>query len=165
MADGGYDEPVHWSDAGWAWCLRTARRTPRHVEQMRQGVLQRRFGRTLRVPAQGPCVHVTAHEAEAWCRWAGRRLPTEVEWEAAAHQAASRGFRWGGVREWTATTYRPYPGFVAAPWRAEPSAFGQHRATRGASFATPAAWMSARLRGHAPLEHDAGFIGFRTCAA
>ena len=166
VADGGYDEPAHWSAAGLAWRDRLGRRTPRHVEQMRHGVLQHRFGRTLRVPPQGPCVHVSWHEAEAWCRWAGRRLPAEVEWEAAAHlAAASRGFRWGTVREWTAGTWRPYPGFVPAPWRDRPAPFGEHRAWRGASFATPPALVSPRLRGHAPAAHDASFIGFRSCAA
>ncbi len=164
VADGGYDDPSHWGDAGWAWCQRLGRRTPRHVEQMRHGTLQRRFGRTVRVPPQGPVVHVTAHEAEAWCRWAGRRLPGEAEWEAAAHLAASRGFRWGSVREWTATTWRPYPGYASDPWRRDEAAFGLHRATRGASFATAAPCVSARLRGHAPLDHDAGFMGFRSCA-
>ena len=54
-------------------------------------------------PRAQPAVHVSWHEADAWCRWAGRRLPSEVEWEAAAHQGATRGFRWGDVHEWTAT--------------------------------------------------------------
>lgn len=165
VEDGGYDEPAHWSLEGWAWCRRHERRTPRHVEQMRHGVLQRRFGRTLRVPPQGACVHVTLHEAEAWCRWAGRRLPGEVEWEAAAHQAASRGFRWGQVREWTASTWRAPDGYVPAPWREDADALGRDRAVRGASFATAAAVTSARLRDHAPATHDAGFVGFRSCAA
>ena len=80
---------------------------------MRHGVLRRRFGELSRVAGAEPAVHVSAFEAEAWCRWAGRRLPSEVEWEAAAHQGATRGFRFGDVWEWTASTFRPYPGFVA----------------------------------------------------
>ena len=88
-------------------------------------------------PRAQPAVHVSWHEADAWCRWAGRRLPSEVEWEAAAHQGATRGFRWGDVHEWTASTFRPYPGFVAGPWRDYSlPAFGSHKVLRGASFAT-----------------------------
>ena len=165
VEDGGYDEPAHWSDAGRAWLDREGRRTPRHVDQMRHGVLQRRFGVLARVPAAGPAVHVSWHEAEAWCRWAGRRLPSEVEWEAAAFQGASRGFRWGDVREWTASTLRPYPGFVAGPWRDYSlPAFGSHKVLRGASFATRASLVSARFRAFARPERDDGFFGFRSCA-
>jgi ergothioneine biosynthesis protein EgtB len=165
VEDGGYDERAHWSDAGWAWLEREGRRTPRHVDQLRHGVLQRRFGVLARVPAAQPVVHVTWHEADAWCRWAGRRLPSEVEWEAAAHQGASRGFSWGQVREWTASTLRPYPGFVAGPWRDYSlPAFGSHKVLRGASFATRDSLRNARFRGFALPERDGGFFGFRSCA-
>ena len=165
VEDGGYDERAHWSDAGWAWLEREGRRTPRHVDQLRHGVLQRRFGVLARVPAAHPVVHVSWHEADAWCRWAGRRLPSEVEWEAAAHQGASRGFSWGQVREWTASTFRPYPGFVAGPWRDYSlPAFGSHKVLRGASFATRDSLRSARFRGFALPERDGGFFGFRSCA-
>jgi ergothioneine biosynthesis protein EgtB len=166
VEDGGYDDPLHWSEAGWDWLQREGRRTPRHVDQMRHGVLQRRFGVLARVPAAHPAVHVSWHEADAWCRWAGRRLPSEVEWEAAAHQGATRGFRWGDVHEWTATTFRPYPGFVAGPWRDySVPAFGSHKVLRGASFATRPSLRSARLRGFELPERDGGFFGFRSCAA
>jgi gamma-glutamyl hercynylcysteine S-oxide synthase len=165
VEDGGYDERAHWSDEGWAWLEREGRRTPRHVDQMRHGVLQRRFGVLARVPASHPAVHVSWYEADAWCRWAGRRLPSEVEWEAAAHQGATRGFRWGEVREWTATTLRPYPGFAAGPWRDYSlPAFGTHKVLRGASFATRSTLRSARFRGFAPPARDDGFFGFRSCA-
>jgi len=166
VEDGGYDERAHWSLDGWDWLQREGRRTPRHVDQMRHGVLQRRFGVLARVAAAHPAVHVSWYEADAWCRWAGRRLPSEVEWEAAAHQGATRGFRWGDVHEWTATTFRPYPGFVAGPWRDYSlPAFGASKVLRGASFATRPSLRSARLRGFAPAERDDGFFGFRSCAA
>ena len=166
VEDGGYDERAHWSQDGWDWLQREGRRTPRHVDQMRHGVLQRRFGVLARVAAAHPAVHVSWYEADAWCRWAGRRLPSEVEWEAAAHQGATRGFRWGDVHEWTATTLRPYPGFVAGPWRDYSlPAFGASKVLRGASFATRPSLRGARLRGFAPAERDDGFFGFRSCAA
>ncbi len=165
VEDGAYDEPRFWSEAGWRWLQAEGRRTPRHVDQMRQGVLQRRFGRLARVPLNQPAVHVSWYEADAWCRWAGRRLPTEVEWELAAVEGASRGFRWGDVWEWTATTFRPYPGFVAGPDRtwSEP-AFGRDKVLRGASFATPGRLRHPTLRNFHPPQTDAEFCGFRSCA-
>ena len=165
VEDGGYDERAHWSEAGWQWLQADGRRVPRHVDQMRNGVLQQRFGKLMRVPMTQPVCHVSGYEAEAWCRWAGRRLPTEVEWEAAAHQAASRGFRWGDVWEWTSTTFRAYPGFVASPWRdLSLPAFGRTKVLRGASFATRARMRSPRFRHFAAPDRDDGFFGFRSCA-
>ena len=166
VEDGGYDEPAHWSEAGRTWVEREVRRTPRHVDQMRHGVLRHRFGQLSRVAGAEPAVHVSAFEAEAWCRWAGRRLPSEVEWEAAAHQGATRGFRFGDVWEWTASTFRPYPGFVLGPWRDYSlPCFGRTRVLRGASVATPFGLRSARFRQFAEPGRDEGFFGFRSCAA
>ncbi|RQP25470.1 ergothioneine biosynthesis protein EgtB [Albitalea terrae] len=162
--DGGYDNPQWWTNEGLAWLRATERRVPRHVDQMRQGVLQQRFGRLSRVPLTQPVLHVSWHEAHAWCRWAGRRLPSEVEWEAAA-QAYSRGFAWGSVWEWTATTFRPYPGFAADPWAAysEPF-FGRAKVLRGASVATRKRMAHTRLRRFAAPERDDMLCGFRSCA-
>ena len=166
VEDGGYDERPHWSADGWDWVQREGRRSPRHVDQMRQGVLQQRFGRLMRVPLAQSAVHLSWYEADAWCRWAGRRLPSEVEWEAAAHQGASRGFRWGEVWEWTATTFRPYPGFEPDPWRdgSQPG-FGAGKVLRGASFATRGRLRSAKLRRALAPQRDEAFTGFRSCAA
>ncbi|MDQ6680441.1 MAG: SUMF1/EgtB/PvdO family nonheme iron enzyme [Pseudomonadota bacterium] len=166
VEDGGYDEPLHWGKDGWLWLQREGRRTPRHVDQMRQGVLQHRFGKLVRVPMAQPVVHVNWHEADAWCRWAGRRLPSEVEWEVAAHLGQSRGFRYGDVWEWTATTFRPYPGFVAGPYRdySEPW-FGSHKVLRGASFATRERMRHPKYRNFYRPERDDVFCGFRSCAA
>ena len=164
--DGGYDDPRWWTPDAWAWVQRSGRRCPRHVEQMRHGVLAQRFGKLTRVPPAQPVMHVAWHEADAWCRWAGRRLPTEVEWECAAVAGASMGFAWGEVWEWTASSFRPYPGFAADPWRdySQPF-FGRHKVLRGASFATRLRLRSARFRNFAPPETDDLFCGFRSCAA
>ncbi len=170
--DGGYDDASHWHPDGWAWLqqavLEEGRRAPRHVEQIgvaSGAVLQQRFGQPVRVAGHQPVVHVTWWEADAWCRWAGRRLPTEVEWEAAAHTAAGRGWRWGEVWEWTAGHFRPYPGFSAGPWDGYSVPwFGRARTLRGASFATRQRMKHPKYRGFALPEDDTRFVGFRSCA-
>ena len=176
VADGGYDRAEFWQPAGWDWLqalvLREGRRAPRHVEQLgvaRAGgqgsVLQTLFGRTQRRAGQQPALHVSWWEADAWCRWAGRRLPTEVEWELAAHTTARRGWRWGEVWEWTASTLFAYPGFVADPGQTDASAgFGSHKVLRGASFATRARLRSLKYRHSSLPGRDDGFFGFRSCA-
>ncbi len=166
VEDGGYDEERWWSPEGWAWARRVGRRCPRHVEQMRHGVLAQRLGKLTRVPLTQAVVHVSWYEADAWCRWAGRRLPTELEWEHAAIAGTSRGLRWGQVWEWTASTFRPYPGFSPGPWRGySQPCFGTHKVLRGASAATRARMRDARFRNFALPERDDHFAGFRSCAA
>jgi gamma-glutamyl hercynylcysteine S-oxide synthase len=170
--DGGYDYPAQWSPGGWRWLQALAqqdgRRGPRFVEQIgvaSGAVMQTRFGQGRRAAAASSAMHLTWYEADAYARWAGRRLPTEVEWEVAAHRAAGQGFKWGEVWEWTASTFRPYPAFVAAPWADYSAAgFEQCKVLRGASFATRARMKHPKFRGFAAPETDAGFFGFRTCA-
>lgn len=177
IADGGYDRPEFWHPQGWAWLEQEARcegrRGPRHVEQIGVAggaVLQNLFGKPARMGGTQPVLHASWWEADAWARWAGRRLPTEAEWEIAAHAGARRGFRWGEVREWTAGTLRPWPGFQPDGWAASAgmdaqAAFGLARVLRGASFATRSRMKHPRARGWALPEQDEGFVGFRTCAA
>lgn len=165
VEDGGYDDERHWSPEGWAWVQREGRRTPRHVDQMRQSVLMQRFGRMTRVPMTQPAMHVSWYEADAWCRWAQRRLPTELEWEVAAHQGASRGVRFGQVWEWTAGSFRPYPGFVPGPdAQYSQAAFGSHKVLRGGSFATNERMRNAKFRRFLLPQRDDTFSGFRSAA-
>lgn len=175
--DGGYDRAELWHADGWNWLQQqsagsgphVAGRAPRHVEQIgvaSGAVLQTHFGSPRRMLATQPALHVSWWEADAWCRWAGRRLPAEIEWEAAAHAAARRGFRWGEVWEWTASTFRPYPGFVAGPWREySQGAFGSHKVLRGASFGTRARMRDPKFRRFEPPGSNHIFAGFRSCAA
>ncbi len=163
VEDGGYDDERHWSPEGWAWVQREGRRTPRHVDQMRQSVLMQRFGKMTRVPMSQPAMHVSWYEADAWCRWAERRLPTELEWEVAAHQGQSRGVRFGQVWEWTAGSFRPYPGFVPGPDTPySQSSFGSHKVLRGGSFATNERMRNAKYRRFLMPQRDDVFSGFRS---
>lgn len=176
--DGGYDRTELWLPGGRHWLAQQheGRRAPRHVEQIGAGrrgeggaILQRRFGRVVQAAGHQPAVHLSWWEADAWARWAGRRIATEVEWEVAAHAGAHRGFHWGDVYEWTAGTLRPWPGYRADPWSGGSTfdplpAFGQARVLRGASFATRARLRSPRARHFALPARDDGFFGFRTCA-
>jgi gamma-glutamyl hercynylcysteine S-oxide synthase len=163
--DGGYDEARFWSEAGWAWVQAQGRRAPRDVEQMRGGVLLMRRGALQRAPSTQPALHLTRHEAEAWCRWVGRRLPTEPEWELAATHAASRGFVWGDVFEWVAGSGRAWPGHQSMPDALDrtPAAAG-HGVLRGASWWTRRRAAHPKARRFARLEDDHMFCGFRSCA-
>ncbi len=173
VEDGGYDREEFWQPQGWDWLQDKAasegRRGPRYVEQIGGAggaVLQTRFGRDTRMAGGQPAMHMSWWEADAWCRWAGRRLPTEVEWEMAAHTAARRGMRWGDVQEWTATTLRAWPGYSTGPWTGYSLPWlGQAKVLRGASFATRARMKSPKFRGFALPGRDEGFVGFRSCAA
>ena len=164
-ADGGYDDAQWWTREGWDWARAQGRRAPRFVEQLRRGVLLQRQGQMQRVGAAQAAVHVSRHEAQAWCAWAGRRLPTEPEWELAASRGAPRGFVWGEVFEWTAGSARAWPGAGAdlpgfARWPA-PASCG---VLRGASWMTRARCKHPRARRFVPPRHDAAFCGFRSCA-
>ncbi|MFO1271455.1 MAG: SUMF1/EgtB/PvdO family nonheme iron enzyme [Rubrivivax sp.] len=164
--DGGYDRRELWTDAGWAWAEAEGRRAPRHVEQLRGGaVLVQRRGLAQRVALGQPVLHASRHEAEAWCRWAGRRLPTEPEWELAALAGASRGFAWGDVFEWVAGSARPWPGHEAGAGALDPMpAAGSQGVLRGASWMTPARQHHPKARRFAPPAADTPFAGFRSCA-
>jgi iron(II)-dependent oxidoreductase len=144
VAAGGYRERRWWDDAGWTW--------------LQQSEMKPRGDRS-----DAPAMQVTAFEAEAWCRWAGRRLPTEFEWECAA--LTQPDFRWGQVWEWTASPFTPYPGFEAhpytdysAPW------FGSRRTLRGACAATSGWLAHPRYRNFFEPHRADIFAGFRSCA-
>jgi iron(II)-dependent oxidoreductase len=90
--DGGYRRDELWSPAGLAWRRGLDARHPLYWRPAGPGRwLRRHFDRDVPLEPDRPVLHVNAHEAEAFCRWAGRRLPTEAEWERAACGARGQG--------------------------------------------------------------------------
>jgi iron(II)-dependent oxidoreductase len=115
MEETGAEPPMYWERDGDGWA-RTA------------------MGVTAPVDPARPVVHVSWEEADAFARWAGKRLPTEFEWEAAAPRLEGTG----GVWEWTSSDFLAYPGFEAFPYEEYSAVFfgDQHKVLRGASWAT-----------------------------
>jgi gamma-glutamyl hercynylcysteine S-oxide synthase len=135
---------------------------PPHVRWVQGDWQVQVFGRWQAMPMDAPVVHVNAHDAQAWCQWAGRRLPTEAEWTCAA---ALEDFVWGQVWEWTASDFAPYPGFVPHPYREYSEPWWQgHRVLKGACRATSQHLVDVRYRNFFVPERRDIFAGFRTVA-
>lgn len=139
IADGGYRQPLLWMAEGWGSAQQGGWEAPLYWEK-RDGLwCQMTPGGLRPLDPAAPVRHVSWYEADAFARWAGKRLPTEEEWETAARRGlledAGR-FVW----EWTGSAYRPYPGF-----RPPPGAVGEYNGKfmintmvlRGGSLATP----------------------------
>jgi EgtB-related family protein len=138
----------------------TGHALPPHVRCEHGAWQVQRLGGWQPMDWQAPVVHVNALDAQAWCQWAGRRLPTEAEWECAVH---TPGFAWGQVWEWTASAFAPYPGFVSHPYRdySEPW-WHNHRVLRGACSATSAHVVDVRYRNFFVPERRDILAGFRS---
>jgi iron(II)-dependent oxidoreductase len=115
MEETGAEPPLYWDREGDGW-VDTAR------------------GRREPIDPERPVIHVSWLQADAFAGWAGKRLPTEFEWEAARPQLDGLGHGW----EWTSSDFLAYPGFAAFPYREYSEVFfgDEHKVLRGSSWAT-----------------------------
>lgn len=130
IADGGYDDPSYWLSDGWDTKCAQDWIAPLYWQRAGDVWWTMTLSGWRPVNRQAPVTHISFYEADAYASWAGARLPTEFEWEHAAQGvsvrgrfADSSGLRpglqtdlgvsglFGDVWEWTASAFRPYPGF------------------------------------------------------
>ena len=161
---GGYGEERWWSPAGRRWLSSHRPTAPRYLRRDGPDWQHWRHGRWRPLDLREAACHLSHHEADAWCRWAGRRLPSEAEWERCAASLPA-AFRWGDVWEWTASPFAPYPGFTPHPYRDYSAPWFDGRPVlRGASFMTQPRMRHPRYRNYFPADRNDVPAGFRSCA-
>ena len=188
MADGGYARPELWLSDGWQQVQGEAWQAPLYwtKEAGDWEVFTLRGRWPLSRVSHLPVMHVSYYEADAYARWAGKRLPTEAEWECVASEQAVKGNLleggqmlaapnedqdgvgqiFGDAWEWTASAYLPYPGFSPLP-----GALGEYNGKfmsgkmvlRGGSFAAAKSHIRATYRNFFVPETRWQFSGIRLC--
>ena len=177
IADDGYATASLWLSAGWDWVRREEITAPLY---WRNEGTEFTLGGRREIDEAAPVAHISYFEADAFARWAGARLPTEMEWESFARDADHRvgnqldearavvprpgGSLFGDVWEWTQSAFSPYPGFAPAE-----GAVGEYNGKfmcgqfvlKGASCATPRGHSRASYRNFFPPSARWQFTGLR----
>jgi ergothioneine biosynthesis protein EgtB len=184
IRDGGYARPELWLSDGFRWIEDNAARAPLYWQEPSAPSPQLFTLAGLRgLDPNEPVCHVSYYEADAYARWAGARLPSESEWEHAAHDQPIAGnllesgrfhprpalpggaaSLFGDVWQWTASAYAPYPGY-----RPLPGALGEYNGKfmcnqmvlKGGSCATPTTHLRASYRNFFPPAARWQFTGIR----
>ena len=186
---GGYDNPLLWLSDGWTTVQQEGWRMPLYWVRRDDGYFSMTLYGLLPIDMAAPVTHVSYFEADAYARWSGKRLPTEMEWEVAAggqpiqgHFADSGIYQpmlanadadkplaqlYGSVWEWTASPYVAYPGF-----KPNPGAVGEYNGKfmngqyvlRGGSCATPAGHIRPTYRNFFYPQQRWQFTGVRLAA-
>ncbi len=160
---GSYAQRRFWTPEGWAWKTATRATAPRYLRQVEGGRWERcEYGEWRPLDLHAPASHVTAFEAQAWCQWADRRLPTEAEWMLATQHT---DFVWGtAVWEWTASPFAPFDGFVPHPYRdySQPWFADGRPVLKGGSVATAQRMRHRAYRNYFTPERNDIMAGFRS---
>ena len=165
IADGGYRNPALWLSEGWDWIRSNGLQCPIYWQREDEGARWQAFtlnGLQMLDP-NAPLLHISYFEADAYAHWAGARLPTEFEWEAAARQPGLQQLH-GTAWQWTSSSYAPYPGFMPAE-----GAIGEYNGKfmvnqyvlRGSSLATPEGHARLSYRNFFPATARWQFTGIR----
>ncbi|WP_125256996.1 ergothioneine biosynthesis protein EgtB [Brevundimonas fluminis] len=164
IEDGGYERPELWLSDGWATVRAEGWSAPLYWRREADGLwtTMTLAGRRAVDPSE-PVRHVSFYEADAFARWAGKRLPSEAEWEVAA-QAGLLSDGFGEVWQWTASAYLAYPRFRPTPGTASEyngKFMSGQQVLRGSSWATPAGHERATYRNFFPPSARWAFSGVR----
>ncbi|MGJ4942893.1 ergothioneine biosynthesis protein EgtB [Bradyrhizobium sp. HKCCYLS1011] len=163
MDSGGYETATLWLMDGFATVAKEGWQAPGHWYKVDGEWKIMTLGGLRPVDPDAPVCHISYYEADAFARWSGRHLPTEMEWEVAA-RANQLNDAFGIVWQWTRSAYAPYPGY-----RAIEGALGEYNGKfmvnqmvlRGSSLATPAGHSRLSYRNFFYPHHRWQFTGLR----
>jgi len=163
---GGYENPAYWLSEGWGWRSDNGLQHPLYWQRQQDGAWQEFTLHGMQpLDPHVAVLHLSYFEADAYARWAGARLPSEVEWEHAAAALGNEGRQFFGTAwQWTSSSYAPYPGY-AIPDGAVGEYNGKFMVNqyvlRGSSGATPLGHARLSYRNFFPTTARWQYSGIR----